>query len=422
MYMVLFRPHRVTVWCSLAASTISPKTYFHHTQTRIARRLEWPAKSTIQVQGQRHARLFHSEGGRRGTEHRQPFDILYFGRDDFSCRTLDHLHSARDVWRSIHIVTNPDVKRGRRGAELSVSPLKTLGQSLGLPVHTIPREKAAFKHWVPSSPFLRQPELPLSPPSNHLLITASFGRILPSSLLRLFPSGQCLNVHPSLLPAYRGAAPIQHALIRGEKRTGVCVIEMMERKNGIDAGGIWKQDDVAVSENADFASLRDILAHRGGALLVSVLREMLSGTATRTPQDPAVAALSPRAPAITADDALVDFTCMTAEEIIRRDRAIGHQKPLTTYLPSGKSIQLHALSVYDPKSSPSVPLPPLAIAHYHAPSRTLLIQCAQDTYLSVAQIKQQDRALLGARDWFNGVKGKIGVDFAEGGVRLVSTT
>lgn len=72
-------------------------------------------------------------------------------------------------------------------------------------------------------------------------MTASFGRILPNSLLDLFLPGRRLNVHPSLLPMYRGPAPIQRALMDGKKETGVCVIEMMEKKKGIDAGEIWGQ-------------------------------------------------------------------------------------------------------------------------------------------------------------------------------------
>ena len=70
-------------------------------------------------------------------------------------------------------------------------------------------------------------------------MTASFGRILPNSLLELFSPGRRLNVHPSLLPMYRGAAPIQRTIMDGQQETGVCVIEMMEKKKGIDAGEIW---------------------------------------------------------------------------------------------------------------------------------------------------------------------------------------
>ena len=77
---------------------------------------------------------------------------------------------------------------------------------------------------------------------NHLLVTASFGRILPDSLLELFPPQQRLNIHPSLLPAYRGSAPIQHAIMNGDKMTGVCVVEMLSKAKGIDAGPIWANE------------------------------------------------------------------------------------------------------------------------------------------------------------------------------------
>ena len=73
-------------------------------------------------------------------------------------------------------------------------------------------------------------------------MTASFGRILPNALLQLFAPGRKLNVHPSLLPLYRGPAPIQHALLDGQSETGVCVIEMMEKRKGIDAGEVWARE------------------------------------------------------------------------------------------------------------------------------------------------------------------------------------
>lgn len=77
------------------------------------------------------------------------------------------------------------------------------------------------------------------PPANHVLVTASFGRILTGTMLSSFQPPHRLNVHPSLLPAYRGPAPIQHAIIHGERRTGVCVIQMLKMSEGIDAGAIF---------------------------------------------------------------------------------------------------------------------------------------------------------------------------------------
>ena len=134
------------------------------------------------------------------------------------------------------------------------APLKLLGESLKIPVHTIPHTKAEFRRWkarrfvCPRLPFFffqppQQPPQPFSmagpPPPNQVVVTASFGRILSPSLLESFSPGRRLNVHPSLLPAYRGSAPIQHTLMNGEKETGVCVIDMLRFKEGIDTGSIW---------------------------------------------------------------------------------------------------------------------------------------------------------------------------------------
>ncbi|KAH7920340.1 Formyltransferase [Leucogyrophana mollusca] len=357
----------------------------------------------------------------------RPFDILFFGRDEFSCIVLNELYTARDVWSSISIATNPDVKTGRRGAHLSISPLKTLGESLGVPVHTIPREKPAFRHWLPPSPFSG------SGNAHHLLITASFGRIIPAPLLHLFPEGRRLNVHPSLLPSYRGPAPIQRALMQGERDTGVCIIDMMEvrRKRlseaggekenrspsggGIDAGSIWGHVGMPVPRDATFSSLRDALAQTGGKLLVAVIRDMLAGRASCTAQAPVLAS-TPRASAITATDALVDFEKMSAEDIERLHRAIGHQKPITAFLPTGKSLQLHSLSVLPAQS---VPFDTPGLASYSSQTRALLVPCAGGGVLSVGHVKQQDRALLASREWWNGVKG-LGLVGEEGGIQLRS--
>ncbi|KAH9956274.1 formyl transferase, partial [Russula dissimulans] len=166
------------------------------------------------------------------------FDILYFGRDEFSCQVFEKLYSATDVWQSLLIATQPDQMIGRKRtsslfvSSLSLSgpvsystallaPLKTLGHNLNLPVTTIPHVRSELKTWTPPLPFY---PLAPSPPSNHLLLTASFGRILPSSLLSLFRPTHTLNVHPSALPAYRGPAPIQRAILNGERDTAVCVI------------------------------------------------------------------------------------------------------------------------------------------------------------------------------------------------------
>lgn len=335
---------------------------------------------------------------------KRPFDILFFGRDEFSCNVFKQLHDARDVWQSISIATNPDVKTGRRGSHLSISPLKLLGESLEVPVHTIPRRKVDFRGWMPPPPFTNTNEAHVSVPASetHLLVTASFGRILRPSLLRLFPPAQRLNVHPSLLPAYRGPAPIQRALMRGENVTGVCVIDMMEKKEGIDAGSVWGCESMVVPESATFPSMSVELAQTGGNLLVTVLRDMLLGKAHSIPQPP-VSSTTPHASAISASDAQVDFTSQTALDIVRLSRAISHQRPISTTMPDGRLLQLHHLSVSRSHDDLGPVEPGWAVYSPH--THTVLIKCADREWLSVLKLKTQDRALLVAKEWWNGVKG-----------------
>ncbi|THH17603.1 hypothetical protein EUX98_g9096 [Antrodiella citrinella] len=326
-----------------------------------------------------------------------PFKILFLGRDEFSCVVLEHLYFARDVWQSMDVVTTPDIRVGRRGSKLAVSPLKLLSERLNVPIHTIPPEKPTFRHWPLPIPFTTSE----TPPSSHLLITASFGRILSNTHLSAFSYGRKLNVHPSLLPAYRGAAPIQHALMDGRKDTGVCVIEMTQRKEGLDAGDIWGVARSRVPDGVDFVALRDQLAVEGGQLLVRVLKQMLSGTTSPTAQlhDPH----APLAPLLKPRDSLVDFSAMSAENIVRRYHGIAYQRPLYTHLTSGKTLQLHTLCVI-PATPGLEDLNTSGMAKYHPPSKGLVVRCAHDTFLLVSQVKPQDRVLVTAKEWWNGVR------------------
>jgi len=291
---------------------------------------------------------------------------------------------------------------GRKRNVLSVSPLKTLGHNLNVPVTTIPHIRSELKTWTPSLPFY---PLPGSPPSNHLLLTASFGRILPSSLLSLFRPTHTLNVHPSALPAYRGPAPIQRAILNGEPDTAVCVIEM-KRRGGIDAGDVLGRVPISIPPGIGYGPLRDILAQKGGDLLVSVLRSILSRTETRVPQSPLTSA-TPHASFITPAESQPDFARETAEDVVRRHLALSHHKPLTTYLPAAtRTVQIH-----DPSVLPSIAAAVRTTvgsqpgsASYHAPLRSVLVRCAEGSLLCVPALKSEFKSLMPAKSWWDGIQ------------------
>ncbi|KAJ7060947.1 formyl transferase [Mycena amicta] len=336
--------------------------------------------------------------------HSDPFKILFLGRDEFSCAIFERLYASSDVWQSITVATHPDTRVGR-------SPLRSLAESVHVPVTFIPEPKPDFKHWEPPPPFISQ-----NP--NHLLITASFGRILTPAQLELFPPAHRLNVHGSVLPAYRGPAPIQHAILDGVSETGVSVVRMLKR--GVDKGPVWASVNLPVASDATFISLRDELAEVGGRLLVDVLRDMLAGKATSTPQPPE--SLTRHASAITAADAVLDFSTMSAQRIVALHRAIGHQRALTTWLRNGTRLQLHdpflpphALPVHFPTPS-SVP----GSARFVKPLRALLVRCADNTLVAIPRVKKEKKpTVLEAREFWNGVLPSR-VCMADGDARFVN--
>jgi methionyl-tRNA formyltransferase len=211
--------------------------------------------------------------------------LVFMGTPEFAVTSLRALLESGD--QVVGVVTQPDRPKGR-GQSVVESPVKRLAKDAGLPVLQPLKMKdpaflGALQDWKAEA----------------IAVTA-FGRILPPAILELPPLG-CVNVHASLLPAYRGAAPIQWALINGEQETGVTTMLM---DAGMDTGPILLQERLAIrpDETAGALSLR--LAQVGGRLLVNTLRGLKDGTLTPAPQDDAKATL---APLLKKEDGLIDW-------------------------------------------------------------------------------------------------------------------
>jgi methionyl-tRNA formyltransferase len=131
-----------------------------------------------------------------------------------------------------------------------------------------------------------------------MAVVAAFGQILPREILEI-PKMGCINVHPSLLPKYRGAAPINWALIRGEVKTGVSIMLMDE---GMDTGDILSQEETMIEPMESFGKLNDRLADIGARLLLATIDKVASGNSTRRPQDASLATYAPR---LTKEDGLI---------------------------------------------------------------------------------------------------------------------
>ncbi|GAA6027154.1 hypothetical protein JCM8097_002436 [Rhodosporidiobolus ruineniae] len=359
-----------------------------------------------------------------------PYRVLFFGADTFSCEVFKRLHNARDgLLDQVTVVTPPDQRVGRKLREVHRPPLRLLAEEHGVPSISLP--KTLLKGWQPPNPFLPPPTAPLpAPPSaQNLLLTASFGHLIPSSLLSLFRPLNCLNVHPSLLPKYRGAAPIQYGVLNGDADAGgagmgVTVQELSKGK--FDHGRILAQMGVDVPPDLDFLALEPILARAGGALLVSVLRDLAARQAAAYPQNPSLASLAPK---LHKSSARVSWAEKTADEVLRLQRAVGHQYPLwTTYTPPSSSPSaavppaaapqhLHlrlSPHLYHPLPTPLIYSPPGTLALVSDPDdltgrapKSVVVRCRdQSVGVEVVEVKKEGGRWVGAREWWNGVRPK----------------
>ena len=186
--------------------------------------------------------------------------VVFMGTPDFAVPTLEALIENHEV---VGVVTQPDKRKGR-GKAMAFSPVKEKALEHEIPVYQpVKVREEAFVQ------VLRE----LDP---EVIVVAAFGQILPESILNM-PKYGCINVHASLLPKYRGAAPIQWSVIDGEKETGVTIMYL---EKGLDTG-----DMIDAKETGE--SLHDKLAVAGGPLLLDVLAKLENGTAVRTPQNDA---------------------------------------------------------------------------------------------------------------------------------------
>jgi len=225
--------------------------------------------------------------------------IVFMGTPEFAVPSVEALLKSED--RVVGIVTQPDRPRGR-GQRLSPSPVKVIARREQIPVLQPAKMKdpsfmAELSGWKPD-----------------VIAVAAFGRILPPAILSFPPRG-CINVHASLLPKYRGAGPIQWALINGETETGITTMLMDE---GMDTGAILLQATMAIGQDDTAGSLSSRLADLGGRLLVETLAQLKTGTLTPRLQDHGQATL---APLLKKEDGAVNWT-MSATSIANRIRGL----------------------------------------------------------------------------------------------------
>jgi methionyl-tRNA formyltransferase len=226
------------------------------------------------------------------------FRVVFMGSPDFALPSLSTLAATYEV---VGVVTQPDRASGR-GRELKSPPVKSLALELNIPV--IQPEK------------LRAPEAmdQLRAWSPDLIVVAAFGQILKKDVLEL-PRFRCVNVHASLLPRWRGAAPINAAILAGDAETGVTIMQM---DVGLDTGPMLAVKSIRIGADDTAGSVFQALSRLGADLLIETLPEYLDGNLKPTPQPTEGATY---APMLKKEDGLLDFT-RPAVELERRVRAL----------------------------------------------------------------------------------------------------
>jgi methionyl-tRNA formyltransferase len=241
-----------------------------------------------------------------------PLRVIFFGTAELACASLAAL-AKEPAFRVLGVVTQPDRPKGR-DLRLQPPPVKVLASRLGLPV------------WQPER--CRQPEFVehLRSLAPELIVVAAYGQLLPPAILTLPPHG-CVNVHASLLPRHRGAAPIQWALLEGDAETGVTLMQM---DAGLDTGDILSRVTTPITADDNAQTLHDRLATLGAELLVRTLPDLVAGRISPRPQ-PAEGVSYARK--ITKDDGRLDWR-LPADVLWHRVRAFTPWPGAFTFLPA----------------------------------------------------------------------------------------
>jgi methionyl-tRNA formyltransferase len=310
--------------------------------------------------------------------------LVFCGTPSFAVPTFERLVEAG---HSVPlVVTQPDRPRGR-GMEIAVSPVKDAAIRLGVAVV----QPAAFKN----NPEFRDQLTAITPDA---IIVVGYGRIIPQWMIDLPRLGN-LNLHASLLPKYRGAAPIQWAIANGESVTGVTTMRI---DAGLDTGDILMQREIPIASEDTAETLGPKLASMGAELMVETLRGLERGEVHPTPQDHSQATL---APILTKEDGRIDFS-RSATDLFNRLRGFQPWPGAFTVF-NGKTLQIH-------RARPVQHAARLMSAEIAVEGTRLLVGCGKSkdkdngTLLELIEIQLEGKRRMTAQEFINGYRPKAG--------------
>jgi methionyl-tRNA formyltransferase len=306
-------------------------------------------------------------------------NLIFCGTPQFAVPTLEKL--VQEKFPIQLVITNPDEPRGR-GHKVQPSPVKEAAVKHGLAVYQPAKVKTDKAREY------------LSQFHPHAMVIVAYGHIVPQWMIDLPPLG-CINLHASLLPKYRGAAPINWAIIRGEKETGVTTMKI---DAGMDTGDMLLERREPIRGDDTTETLGARLSVTGADLMIETLRKLERGEVTPRPQNHALATLAPR---LKREDGLIDWS-LTAEEIERRVRGLA---PWPGAYTAFRGMRLHvwrAEAVAAAEGSSAAP------GTLMAEGKRLAVACGAGTQLLLHEVQLEGRKRISARDFVNGARVESG--------------
>ena len=309
--------------------------------------------------------------------------IVFMGTPDFAKESLEAIYNAGH--EILAVVTNPDRPKGR-GMKMVASPVKEFAASKELKIYQPEKVRKNLE-------FIKEIKV-LEP---DVICVVAYGKILPKEILEI-PKLGCINVHGSLLPKYRGAAPIQWAVINGEKKTGVTTMYM---DIGMDAGDMILKEETEIDPDETTGALWDRLARIGAELLVKTLVQIENKTAPRIPQGEEFS----MAPMLKKEMSKIDWENKTAQEIKNLVRGLNPIMGTYSYL-NGKKIKIWKVDIIDSDNE-------------NAPNGTVLkSDCKDDLYIKanngtikIIEIQGENAKRMNIQDFLRGNPIKVGSKF-----------
>ena len=306
--------------------------------------------------------------------------ILFMGTPEYALFSLRALCDAGE--QIVGVVTQPDKPKGR-GYELTPPPVKVFATERGIPVYQPQTlRNGAF-------------DAELAALAPDLIVVVAYGKILPQSVLDL-PKYGCINVHGSLLPEYRGAAPMQRAIIDGKTETGVTTMQMAA---GLDTGDMLVTVRTPIGENDNFEDIHDRLGEAGAVALTETLARLRAGTLVAVPQEEAKATYAAK---IEKADCLLDFS-KTAKELHDRIRGLSPFPLAFTRTPDGKMLKIPESRVGAKTLSAEVE--PGTVVSL---SDVIVVACGEGTTLELLRVLPEGKGRMSAADYIRGRRLSVG--------------